>query len=166
MGLACVSVRKRRSWDPTTSRSLLGEDQKAPLQFQQPMDTVDPLPLTYSPSGWDCHLAQGREYPEGVDSWITALRSRITAHFPSFRAVVTLSLACLSSAYWFLVRSTLRKILCVGGSRVSLHIARRALSWSSSVRKRKKSVELSHIHAHSRVRSFKSKVSWRKVVPI
>jgi hypothetical protein len=38
MGLACVFVRKRRSWDPTTSRSVPGEDQNAPLRFQEPMD--------------------------------------------------------------------------------------------------------------------------------
>jgi hypothetical protein len=75
MGLACVSMGKRMSWDPTASRSKPDKDQNAPLQFQQPMEMVGPLPLPCPPAEQDCHLAQGWEYPGGAESRMTALRS-------------------------------------------------------------------------------------------
>jgi hypothetical protein len=128
-------VRKRRSRDPIASWSVPGEDQNAPLQFQQPMEMVGKLPRTCPPSGRERHLDQGREYPGGAESRMTALRSRMTAHFPSFRVVVTKSLECLSSACWVLVRSASRKILCVVGSEINRLLARRALRRSSRDRK-------------------------------
>ena len=80
---------------------------------------------------------------------MTALRSRITAHFPSFSATMAMSLACLSPACWVLVRSASRKILYVSGSEVNLLLSRRVLDQSSSVQKWKNIVELSPTHARS-----------------
>ena len=84
----------------------------------------------------------------GGKSQMTALRSRITAHFSSFSATMAMSLACLSSACWVLVRSASRKILYVSGSEVNLLLSRRVLDQSSGVRKWKNIVELSPTHAH------------------
>jgi hypothetical protein len=72
-----------------------------------------------SPIEQDPHLAQEQEYLGGAKSQMTALRTWITAHFPSFCVVVTQSLDNLSSACWDLVRSASRNILSVGGKEVS-----------------------------------------------
>ena len=166
MGFAFASVRGRRSWDLITSQIVLGEDENAPLQFQQSMEMAGQLPLSCSPSERDCHLSQGREYLERAELQMTSLRSQIISHFPSFRVAATQAITCLNCTCWALVRSTLRKIFCVGGREVNLLLARRALSQSSRIQKRRKSVELGPIQAHPKVMSFRSNVSYRKVVPI
>jgi len=102
---------------------------------------------------------------QGVELWTTIISSRIIAHFLSFCAIVTWSLARLSSAYCALVRSTLWKILWVGRRVANFFFSWRALIQSSSVWKQRKRVALGPIHARSKERSCRSNVSWRKEVP-
>ena len=86
----------------------------------------------------------------GGKSQMTALRYRITAHFPSFSATMAMSLACLSSACWVLVRSASRKILYVTMGVKSME-------------------EYCGVESHPcmlKVRSFNSKLPWRKEMPI
>jgi hypothetical protein len=159
MGLACISVRKRRSRDPTASRSVPGEDQNAPLQFQQPMEMVGPLPLTCPPAEQDRHLAQGRGVSQRGQITDDGFEVSNNCPFTFFPRCCDPVPRQFEFRYWDLVRSASRKIFCVGGSEESFLLARRALRRSSNVRKRRKSVELGPIHARSRVRSFRSKVS-------
>jgi len=73
-------------------------------------------PLNLSPIWARVSFGLGVGISRRAESWMTTLRSRMTAHCPSFHAAMTRSLECLSSACWVLVRSAWRKILCMIGS--------------------------------------------------
>jgi len=73
-------------------------------------------------------------------SWMISLRFLITTHFLAWHDVVTISLECLSSATYVLVKSSLRKILL--GRENNFLLALRARSWLVSNLNQRTRVEL------------------------
>lgn len=107
------------------TKCVLGDNQNVPMQFQHVMEKPTNSPTPPDPS------FRPRERPtKGGEFQIIALRSWMTAHFPSFMIVIPCSLDYLSSISWALVMSVLRKILCGREDQVpSWHQSMHAQGW-------------------------------------
>jgi hypothetical protein len=128
--------------------------------FQQPTEIPEPCHLPQR----DLHLETPRRvYLEEGESTMTALRLRITTHFPAWRVDATNPLKCFDSATWDQVRSSSKNILWEREN--SLCLARSARSRSPTNLNRMNRVESTPNQALSRVISRRSRLSQRNMVP-